>query len=49
VPIPGELGAMGDDESFKCGICGNVYNSKEELRVHLDLEHDSEEKKRKKW
>ncbi len=39
VPIPGELGVAGEREAFKCKICGQNFNSKEELDVHLKTDH----------
>ncbi len=39
VPIPGQLGVAGEREAFKCKICGENFNSKEELDVHLKTDH----------
>ncbi len=46
IPIPGEPTA-GDDErtrKYKCSMCGKVFNSKEELKGHIETVHASEEK-----
>ncbi len=39
VPIPGELGVAGEREAFKCKICGENFNSKEELDTHMKTDH----------
>jgi hypothetical protein len=42
VPIPGNISLGGGERGvYKCKICGKIFNSKEELDVHLKLEHES--------
>ena len=42
VPIPGKISSGGGKRGvYKCKICAKVFNSKEELDVHLKLEHES--------
>ena len=35
IPIPGKPVDDRGFQSFKCSICGNVYNSKEEIDEHI--------------
>ena len=35
IPIPGKSPDDSGTQSFKCSICGNVYNSKEEIEEHM--------------
>jgi len=35
VPIPGKSADDSEPQSHKCSICGNVYNSKEEIDEHM--------------
>ncbi len=35
IPIPGKSPDDNEPQSFKCSICGNVYNSKEEIDEHM--------------
>ncbi|HLN45979.1 MAG: C2H2-type zinc finger protein [Chloroflexota bacterium] len=39
VPIPGEVGVAGEREAFKCKTCGAIFNSKEELDLHMKTDH----------
>jgi len=46
VPIPGEPTVEGGTDLFICEICGKVFNSKDELQLHLHTDH-APQKKRK--
>ena len=35
IPIPAKSADDRGPQSFKCSICGNVYNSKEEIDEHM--------------
>ncbi len=41
IPIPGEPTAQGiiHEHSYKCKICGKVFNSKKELEAHMKTDH----------
>jgi hypothetical protein len=41
IPIPGEPTAKGEMHShqYKCKICGQVFNSKQELKNHTLTSH----------
>ncbi|MCL2359419.1 C2H2-type zinc finger protein [Candidatus Bathycorpusculum sp.] len=41
IPIPGEptAGDKSRKQSYRCKICGKVFNSKTELKAHLSIEH----------
>ena len=40
VPIPGEPEVVGG-QRFKCKKCGKVFGSREELEVHVSIEHSA--------
>jgi hypothetical protein len=46
VPIPGEPTVEGGTDLFICEVCGKVFNSKDELQLHLQTDH-APQKKRK--
>jgi hypothetical protein len=39
IPIP-DMPTVGGQEHFKCEICGKVFNSEEEIKAHLKIDHD---------
>jgi hypothetical protein len=39
VPIPGEPTVEGGTDLFICEICGKVFNSKDELQLHIQTDH----------
>jgi Zinc finger, C2H2 type len=41
IPIPGEPTAGGEkhEHTYKCKKCGQVFNSKEELKLHMATNH----------
>ena len=47
VPIPGEPTAQGKKHTheYKCPKCGQVFNSKKELKTHTETAHKKESKK----
>ena len=44
VPIPGEPSGGGEAGAFVCKICCKSFNSKDELRVHVKMDHKSPKK-----
>lgn len=44
VPIPGEPTVEGGTDLFICEICGKVFNSKDELQLHLQTDHAPQKK-----
>lgn len=49
IPIPGtpSVGVNEKQKQFKCKVCGKVFNSKEELKAHMETDHCPEEEARK--
>jgi hypothetical protein len=41
IPIPGTPTAGGEkhEHTYKCKICGKVFNSKKELKTHIQTTH----------
>ncbi len=39
IPIPGEPTFSVEERKYKCKKCGKVFNSKEELQVHVETDH----------
>jgi hypothetical protein len=39
IPIPGEPTPGGQGEIYKCQVCGVIFTSEEELRLHMATDH----------
>jgi len=47
IPIPGEPTVEGGTDLFICEVCGKVFNSKDELQLHILTDHAPHKKENK--
>jgi hypothetical protein len=41
VPIPGEPTAGNSEVAYTCPVCKKVFNSEDELQLHMETDHKS--------